>query len=69
MNTLSFRSELSRKSLKRLQKGAFPRQWIFLGEIDRQSIIVCRCTECGRLYLEENPEKPGVYYLYEKPDS
>jgi len=40
----------------------------FLEEIDRESIIVCRCTECGRLYLEENQKKPGTYYLYERPE-
>ena len=41
----------------------------FLDDIDREAVIVYRCTKCRRLYLEDNPDKPGNFYLYEKPDA
>ena len=36
----------------------------FFADIDRASILVCRCTECDRIYLG-NADDPG-YSLYER---
>lgn len=45
----------------------------FLNDIDREAVVVCRCTKCGRLYLEGKSWEDGKdeeegYYVYERPE-
>ncbi len=39
----------------------------FWSDINHESLDVCRCTECGRLYIKSGDS--GVYDLYEKRDA
>lgn len=58
---------------EKIGDGKMPSPEEFLDDIDRESIVVCRCIKCGRLYLDEKSwsdggnEEEGTY-LYERPE-